>query len=399
MKKYVFSVLTIIIYSATCMELQLEERNKPYEKKSKDIQEQKPIDNNYLINQLYQSAHEYIQYHRSKNRNLTDHQKLLTKHQRLIDIIMLMEKAKSNNLHEDSICRFAYQEDKKNWVKNPHTQALPLFFGCLKKYIATINSTKETLPFNGNGLYINSELAQTLNIPYSKSTQKTIDNIPNDYPAYAALKNSVKKIKTTQFIKWNFYFRFPELSSCLYEDASLLCNDYPNYDITDFDHFYYNALSLLNSINYSDDDPYNFLNLIACIKNKKIISPEENILSKILNYEPTETFRGQWFNFWICDYATIQTKNRIALLYTLAEKYNNARNNRKTPTGKQYKAYADYKELNIALPDAFDATLFNENMYAFDAFAELINDIQKLMKTTPQDLQRCVNQLLSTTEI
>jgi hypothetical protein len=257
----------------------------------------------------------------------------------------------------------------------------------------TINNTKETLPFNNiNVLYTNVELAQTLNIPHKYPTKEEINAIPSSYPAYTALMNNAKKINS------NFL-----LLPCLYSNTEILFNVYPQYTVTDFDSFYSYARSLL-SISYDHKfyfhdhntcSIYNFLNLVECIKNVENLSCEKDMYYKILNFDPTQTYKGIILKFFNKDYATVTTKNFIAILYTLAEKYNQARGNKKIPTGKQYNAYFYQKELDIALPDNFDASLFDKKIYAFTEFKQLENNVRTLMKASTQDIQQCVNQLYS----
>jgi hypothetical protein len=377
MKKYAYlAFTTVITLSTTCMELNLEERHNIQEEQKPFLQTNNltKTNNSCLANQLYKAARDYMHcvYHDTYS---------MKHHKLLVDTIVLMNKAKSNNITEDFMGKLAYKCGKK---------ITSLFFSCLKKYMITISTTKEQLPFDSYTLYTNTKLPQALNLPYKNPSEEEIKTIPFFHPAYINLSNTTHKIER----------HHSKLCDCLYSNTKILFDDYPEYnDVTDFSDFYHYARDL--SIPYElyeywpDCDSYisNVLNLIERIKKIEHTSSQKDICHKILNFDPTQTFKGIIRDFFLHNYATVTKKNFLVILYTFAEKYNHARGDKKTPTYKQYKACLYQKNLDLALPDDVDATLFDDNMYAFAEFSQLIDNVKILAKADAYDRQQCVNQL------
>jgi hypothetical protein len=324
------------------------------------------VNTNDLINELHNAARTYQCYCDQDN-------PFLKKHQKLTHLITLMRQAKKNNIHEDFMSRYAYE---KSCRYQYYKAFVPLLFGCLKKYIATTNSTNETIPFNG--IFFDTDTVKTLKLTCQPVTKEDIDKIPQTYPAYSALINA--------FTEKSVLTGFDELLNCLYINTATLFSDCKQYNVDDFDDFYFYAVQLFDEI-YRKEAVYNIINLVGCIKNKENISCKE-MCHKILNFHAKQTLKTWWNYGTYID--TVYQKNKIALLYTLVEEYNCARKHKTTPTEKQCAAYNQKNRINIALPDNFDATLFDRKVYAFTAFGKLKDGIGTISRASSEDLQQMV---------
>jgi hypothetical protein len=342
-----------------------------------------------LKNQLYTAA---SQFYISEDDELS-----MSDHHALISLIILMRKAKQNDISEDCMGKFAYDQQGLYYYPTP------LYFNCLKKY----NNTPEELPFNAHDLHINKNLAQAFRVQHPYQSIQDINSRIASYPAYTHLIATLKKM---------YSYDTSTLCTCLYTSSATLSEGYLDYsEITDFDNFYSKAYTLQSfgyaayisydtskymKSHYHDnfipdyDKVYNFINLIARIKAVENALDEKNIFSKILGYDPHKTWKGCFLRLQGLDYVDDSTKNKMALFYKLAEQYHRNRGHKKTPTGKQFEAYLSFKGLDIALTDKINAALFDENEYAFVAFQELVTNIKHILHpdNTDADLQEYVNR-------
>lgn len=337
-----------------------------------------------LMENVYNNAHLFVTYQQNAKRH-----DWMIQNKSLVDLINIMNCSRATGINEDLMGKFAH----KPYVRNAITNYVPLVFSCLKRYTLTVNDTKEDLPFDFKD-YPNQKLAQALNIPYKEVPKIEITNSALEpYPAYAALMINLKKL--TSYTDYAIYCTI----SSLYGDEKILFEGCSPISYSDLTHkFYHEAYSLL--INKGTClDMYNALRIIEKAKTSKAIKKSVDLISDILNFYPTTTVE-EFFDLFtskediiIKNRTIFNAKNRMCLFLHLVEKYNDAQANKITPTSQQYYCYDIIKNSDLALPDYFNSTLFNEDYYAFAAFEQLINDTTTLIRADDKDVQQYIDQL------
>jgi hypothetical protein len=385
------------------LQLELEQRyNEIYDVDAKNIQDEKSsvrtnnpkkTDKNDLMSQLYQVA---------RNLDYRFDSSLITTHKSLINFITLMNEVKRHRISEYDMVRFISQQ-------SDYYTPVTFYFHCLKKY----NAAKEKLPFTAheldNELCLDNDLAQLFRIQYKYYSIEDIQKKLTSCPAYINLIDTLRVAANSDSYSGNHYV----LYTCLwYSGTKNLFNGYPEYYniITNFDDFYSEAYKNLCA---DYDSIYNFINLIACIKNieighiKKIKNKNETekhyffsvyFFSKILNHNPIQEIIGIKYNPLNEDSISMSTKHRMALIYKCIELYQYHQKNlynKKTPTGKQLKAFLSFQRLDISLPDGFDKRVFNENEYAFKQFHELSENIATINNANDAAREQTVKKILN----
>jgi hypothetical protein len=342
-------------------------------KKTVPQEKQKPHDT-YLINRLYNSARDFIDFRTSQHNNMTDHDFIFTQNKKYITLIELMIAAKKKGVTEDFMGNFSYEK------RNDPTASV--VFACLKKYILTICDSGEKLPFNSDDFYTNNDLIQTLKTTCKKSiTAEQIKTTAPNYPAYDALFKATRK---------TIQYKSSTLMPYLYASTNILPKKYPQYShITNLDECYDILVKNLCADTSDYEDIYNSLALIEQIKkitkitqekklgyNFLILEKQQTIKEKILRYPETTYFRPN--------------QNGTALFCILVEKYNKDRGNKVTPNPIQLSIYTHLKW--ITLPDSFNTDLLDKNYYALKELYELVLNAKKLKNLTASDLQDLVDQ-------
>jgi hypothetical protein len=369
------------------------------------VLQEKTIDKDKLVNQLYETASFFMPFAQCcDHHNNTEKSSLMYQagnsiidyagrfdldyyHKQTTTLINLMHTAKNNGITEDFMSKYAYNEskiygcNKKKYCSNFY---VPLVFGCLKQYIHT-NSAKT----RNNSLHPSTQavihITQSANQPrliFPKERLKT-------QIIHPLTKSIVFLITTSE------PYTLQYLTKCLYSGniASYLGLNEQKTDpgITNFDEFY-DAMNKILGSSINIDEIHQAIQLIEHVKTLPNIGQGLHISSIVLAHKKQEPQNimhtiGSWFDNQFgyqdeIDRQCNRKKKLIAAFCTLAEEYNTARDNKKTPTSKQYFLYLKIMEHKIGLPDLFDTKIFNNKYYAFDEFSELVNDAVELCKET-----------------
>jgi hypothetical protein len=366
-----------------------------YKQPTKSIkhQEKKPLlrtnispqpDNN-VMQELYDKVYSFI-WDECRNKRLNQ----LTQNKELVRIIEHMNNARSSNINEDVIGRFAY--NKEGFICSVASKYVPLFFTLLKRYTSTTNVTKEPLPFNA----ATQELTLEQVIGISNHTNNKTDILD----VYSYLEQS------PAFFHLHFALRYllqcfaiegvDNFTTYLYGDEKILLEDYEDGSYIDLKNEFYDKAYNVLLHNNNAQDIYHLIQIIDKAKTSKNIHQESNLANAILNFdfEPTKTITAQVMRLFEESHSTINIKNRISVFCSLVAKYNDLRLTKITPTPRQYKAYLLKKQLDIPLPDSvYKAHLLDDNSYAFTAFKQLIENTNILIKSDDKNVQKCVAQL------
>ncbi len=324
-------------------------------------------------------------------------------------IVTMMNKAKTEHITETVMGNYAYtlwlpykNSQKQNYEKTAK-RAPVLFFGYLKHYNQTVNTTKEQLP-KLNNIYrktsstkVNNRLAQKLNL--SSSANKKHEEIIYDeahaiknYHAFAALKQAIDLNLTKQC---NHFLSY------IYSEDNTPHNKYLNLSYDKLKSEMYEKAINRDTWNLLDDANFIY-DMIQIIEAGKTLIPakqEHDFGYDIIESE--QTFTGQLFSFANIDY-TSKTRKRIGMLCHLIQTYNDERKAKKSPTMEQYLAHKEYLQLcpfyltNLsvfAFPDSFDHKLLDEKIYAFDELKKLTDMVWTLKSATDENVQECVDQI------
>ncbi|HLW73303.1 MAG TPA: hypothetical protein VKR54_04625 [Candidatus Babeliales bacterium] len=309
-----------------------------------------------LMQQLYNDTYEFI----SKENSLKGTNQF-TQEKKLADLIKSINQAHSMRITEDVMGKFAY--DNQRHIGGIVSVSTALFFNILKTYNAAVRVTNETLPFNKNQ-----------NDVYS-AFQKHIAF----FNAHHILKILLQEYTTET--KHN-------LATCLYEDANVLFQYSQNFYTDVKTEFFKRAHNVL----FSNGDKYELYELLPIIETTKTLSniyQENHLQSGITDFEPTETIKEKIYNLFDAKHSANNKKDSIMLLCKFMKTYSDARGKKAIPTLKQFYAYQLQKNLNLALPDSFKLTIFNEDMYALAEFGQLLDNITDLIKPDNHNVQKC----------
>lgn len=387
-KTYILLLLTAHIVSTTCMQQQFKQQLFSYfpqendsdatsfllQPATTDLIELAPIyrstintvslaqpDVMGLMQQLYNDTYEFL----SKENSLKGTNQF-TQEKKLAVLINSINQARSNRITEDVMGKFAY--DNQRHLGGIVSVSTALFFNILKTYNAIVRKTQEPLPFNKNQL------------------NKNQDDVYSSFQKHIAFFNlhHILKILLQEYTTETKH----NLAACLYADANVLfqCSQDSYTDLKS--EFYNRAHSVLIN-NGNKHELYELLPIIASAKAVFTMHQENNFESGITHFEPTETIKDKLYNFFNAKHSTNNTENRIILLCKLMETYSNAQGNKAIPTLKQFYAYQLQKNLNLALPDLFNSTVFDENIYALTEFGQLLDSITDLINPDDHNVQKC----------
>jgi len=357
MKEYVYICFIPIFLSLSCME-------KPCVEKLKEGKK-----GNNRIQKLYVQLFSFTKLYERKqylNPPLLINDKLIS----LLNSIH--NDQKNHNITEDIIGHFAYE--KYDSTLSIDRSLLLLSF--LKKYRLETKETNEQLPFIDHNELISepivSDYSEYNNLTWEQLSshtcikQKLKINLQT-YPAYCALMWNIEKLFHENSEK------IQALVRCLYTDEKEFSKNklqklYDNLRV-DF------PLKVTQLLQYKADDIekhldqlYDLLQIIEYAKRSHHIKEENELaIAEILIWDN---------NFGVFQpYPTFSTP----IVCSLIEIYNNAKSKKITPIIQQYLGYTLQQNWNLALPHSFNNSLFDKNMYAFEEFADLIKDIQKIM--------------------
>lgn len=347
-----------------------------------NLQEQKPFltinslrPNTKLMQQLYDNVCKFIQ----KRQNNTQ----IKENRKLVRLIQAMNYAKKENIHEELMGQFAY--NKSNWDSlNPGVQAT-LLFTLLKKYNVSILNTNEMIPLHFDTKE-KTNLTKIINTAHYSNTKQLSHNI-DEYQAFFQLtydiRHTLEQLRLGQIRQFATY---------LYGAQTKLLEDYSQGSYSNLENeFYTNAYHML--LTTGTHHLYHLIQMIEQAKKLNAINNESDLSKKINGLIINESIITQLMSIFDSYYEMDNAKKRITLFCKLAEKYNTARGTKTTPTVNQYQAYEVKKTLNITLPDScYDKDLFDDNIYAFDEFKQLLKDTAILIHASEEEINQSIGQ-------
>lgn len=317
--------------------------------------------------------------------------------QSLLQLITNMNNAKNHNINEDVIGKYSYDIYNACELYNDDLLArVILFLGYLKQYGLTANQTEEGIP-NIDDIskkeetkIINNKLAHILKLPSPANTITTCNQYDSiltaaHYPTFHTLHSRVQ----STFSRYENH----KFISYIYSDQEAQHNEFTqlSYDYLK-EQFYHRARWLCVDLKTSEYKADNYLyDLIKIIEAGKALIPQKEELhfrSDIIESE--QTLVGKVFALVNIDHTSLIRK-KIGILCSLIKKYNDDRTTKITPTKKHRKFYK-LCPINFALPDSCGKTLFDEKVYAFKEFEELINHFNELIyHSSEENIQECIH--------
>jgi len=314
----------------------------------------------------------------------TMNNKLQNKSQRkqLILLIERMNSARNDNISEDLMGQFTYNNNKFYEINGESMNSLfPLFFLLLKKYTLTVSQTGEQLPLQFKKPCLGDMFSTESYINKPNITLNISDlSDLGAYPAFFKLIYTVRdELPQLPIESINLFIDY------MYGNKSVPLHSYSQGSYKDLKNdFYTKAYDfLLWSKNF--EDLYNLVQMIDVAKNKKDITNEDDLVYGILGFELIQPGKAQFLSLFDADHSVENVKKRIALLCRLIQQYNNNRLTKTTPTIAQYYAYTVQKNLDIPVPsDSF----FDEKQYALVEFAQLHKGTELLQKASEKKVNK-----------
>ena len=339
-----------------------------------------------IIEKLYDQA--YFFAHNNWNRDI--------KNKDLLLLLRNIHEAERYNINEDIMGAFAYNQTYKEGYfteDSSRARGTILLFGYFKKYRLNATEAKELLPPHNYfdvveeekkiAINLSKQLGITLTkVSYQKNTEKKTSA---DFPHFWQLAVHLKKLFGSGGEKMKTLV-------CYIYNQENLSKDYPHETYTDLKaEFYKETAYLLELFSYVDEPEQRTYNLIQMIENgkkaKEVLHEKDLALSILKSDKLTfsDYFRTQ-------EYIT-NTKNKAILLCNLIDHYNTTKKGKITPIPDQWRAYNVNNGLYLALPDSFNHTLFDKDMYAFEELDQLLTAIKELKYLKSKDIQKCVTDL------
>jgi hypothetical protein len=354
--------------------------------KKTNKEEQKP--NSPIIQKLYEQAFSLAQdswingYRNIKNKDL-------------LILLRNMHEAEQYSINEDIMGAFTYKQScgKENYFAA--RRCATLLFGYFKKYRLNATKAKELLqPHNyfdrvdkkeEKKIAVNlcKQLDITLTeISYQENTAKKI-NV--DFPHFWQLEVDLEKLFLSDEDK------LQTLICCIYNQKKLSKNC-PHGTYTDLKaEFCKETASLLELFHYvkeQEQRTYNIIQMIENAKKAKEILHEKDLALSILKSD-----KLTFYDYFHTPESVTDKKNKAIILCNLIDHYNKTKNEKMTPIPDQFVAYNLNKNLDIALPDSFNHTLFDKDSYAFEEFKQLCIAIRELVDLKSKHIQECVTYL------
>ncbi len=341
------------------------------------FQEKQNTQHAYLVNRLYNSARDLVNFRTFQHNNMTDDDRIFTQNQKCVTLVELMIAAKKKGITEDFMGNLSYTK----W----NDPTISFIFGCLKKYMLTVANTGEKLPFNSEQFYTHDNRIQTL-----KATNKeriTVEQIKTLSPKCPVFHTDLWK-SINNMVENGLTWCVPYV----YASTYILSKEYPQYShITDIDECLDTFELIWRSKDCYTEKVYRALNLIEQIKKITGITQEKNLgYIYFLNPEKKEALKEKILR-WPSKTTYEYNQKFKALFCVLVEKYHENRGNKITPKPLQH--YIHNALEHIALPDSFDLSLLDENYYALKELTQLIVDTTILRKKSKEeDIQSLIDQ-------
>jgi hypothetical protein len=335
-------------------------------------------------------------------------------HNRLIQLITFMNSAKTKNINENIMGKYAYDTWKQ--TDTDASVQVILTFGYLKNYHQKALDKKENLPkyedisSKKSDTKIGNLLAHTLGLSSPQnstiSTYYVYDSQKANlhYPAFYELKNNVQKLNYDIHIN----FKVKNFIDYIYSQHEMPKNRYHGLSYDELKNECCEKASYLLT-HYWDSKSHSYLyNLIHIIEAGKTLNPPKQAYDfgyDIIVKDPT--FTGKTLAFLNMEHmnTSLPTRKKIGILCHLIKQYNDK--NKKTPTEEQYKNHDEGQWLYIvkdsyalpdacefsALPNSFDTTLFDKKIYAFDEFKKLEDNLSILRRASDEHVEECIQQI------
>ena len=298
------------------------------------------VNENTMTN-IYRIAIELVRYELGKYKSTINNRNL-------IRLLYAMD-----GVNEDALGKFAYNKVDEDYKV---TYYIPLVFSCLKRYN---QNRSESIPPK-------MDIDENLTNAFWRS-----DFNINIYPVYNQLTNDLNVLIYDSGIE-----NIKLLNTCFYVDTEILFKDYITKHVSIGECYYHICNLLRRGSNVAD--LYNVLQMLTWFNSNDILSYKSSFTEKLIDF--------------ICQYDVLN-KNRIVLLLHLVNQYNHQRGILITPTGKQYYTYVVVNHLTLAFPNTFNSRLYDDQVYAFAAFKQLINNVTNLIISDDASVQCCVDRL------
>lgn len=282
-------------------------------------------------------------------------------------------KIKKYNIDEDQLGAFAF---KQQGMFDQHAGKIALFFGLVKHYNKMLATTNDEKVLIHSAEF--SPLAQSFNL-----LAKHFDNaVLVSQPMKSLVKDIVKLHG-----KIDYYVHM--LVALLYGGNTLEQNNssfiVPNVEWKK--DFLYEAFSFVCKSSVDAKIVDSLLAKIDQAKNKIYLREEAELSKYVLGYKTTAS---DSIYMKPLDTHYGHKKGKISLLCRYIGKYNSARGSKVTPTKEDMRCYSLIKNFSIALPDAFDSRLLDDNHVAFKEYKQLIYDINILMDSADDNEAQCI---------
>jgi hypothetical protein len=302
--------------------------------------------------------------------------------EQLILLIERMNNARNDNINEDLMGQFAYNNKKGYEFDSINIDSLfPLFFILLKKYTLTVNQTGEQLPLQCKKPNLENMLSPEpdINKPSISIDPSYLYDL-DTYPAFFKLIFTVRhELPQIPCEPINLFIDY------MYGNKNIPLHSYSQGSYKELKNDFYTKAYDFLLWNKNFEDLYNLVQMIDVAKNKKDITHEDDLVYGILGYELIQPGKAQFFSLFDAAHDVENVKKRIALLCRLIQQYNNNRLTKITPTITQLGAYMVQDNLKIPVPNK---SFFDEKQYAFAAFAQLTQGTDLLQKASEKKVHK-----------
>ena len=366
----------------TCSAVELQpvykQTNKSDEQEKKSLLRTNSLrPNTELMQELFDTT-AYFVTDEKRNNNL---QQDLRKNQFVI-VIENMNNARNNNINEDLMGQFTYNNKKGFEGTNYEIidSLFPLFFLLLKKYTSTVSQTGEQLPLH----FKKTRLKDILNPESHINTSCNNAAIPNAYSDLDTYPAFFKLIHATRYAVEQLSMEsINSFIDYVYGNKSIPFHNYSQTSYKDLkNEFYTKAYYFLIGNNNDMQTLYDLIQMIDTAKNNKDINTENDLAEGILGFEPDLSGVALLASWFEPTHYVKNIKKRIALFCLLVRQYNNKRLTKITPTLAQYHVYTVQKSLDLPV---LENSLFDENVYALAEFVRLYKGTELLRTIMDED--------------
>jgi len=365
-----------------------------------------------LMQVLYNETYSFLKderFDQSLIAPIQNKNKEVQKNIELTNLIKTLNSAQHSNITEDDMALFAYNTlEGMNGYYNQ--LCVPLFFSCLKRYNLTTKETRECLPDIANlrKNFCYQELSQAIsstqpiNIQSKQSinTRFSIKSLLKQYPAYLTFLDTIIKLIHEQ--RFDIHKDF---LSYVYTNKETSFKNYYSDDYNNITRdFYFHMNDIFHDKKLDISVPHTFLmqildilRSIAHAKALRDITNEQHLGQEIINLELPQSMITSIFSYFrpkngVHNADSRLMKNRISLFCLMLKKYNLLSNNKQTPHPLHYFYYQIKNDLQLALPDNYTNTVFDERIYAFIELDQLVNDFQTLVCADDESIEQLINE-------